>query len=431
MKLDSRYNRRGKQQQGRVIMLADAQSFYASVEKASNPAYQHKPLVVSGDPKRRSGIILAACPIAKSYGITTAETLREALNKCPDLIVIRPRMQYYIQMSLQITEILETFSDLVEPYSIDEQFIDVTGSQRLFGTPEQIAKAMQARVWSETGVYIRIGISYCKVMAKMACDLWAKRNESGIFRLNKSDLAVTLWPQPIEKMFMIGSRMTQHFRSMGITTIGGLATIPLPQLKDRMKRKFRRNCDIDAEVYWRIANGIDPSPVHPKTHEEQKAIGHQMTLPRDYRTWKEMKVILLELSELVCQRCRAKGKMGWVVSVGCQGADFDHPSSFYRQMKLDDPTNVTNQVYRAAQTLFKKHWNGLPVRKIGVTLSDLISDQAYQMCLFDEREPYIALEKTTDALKRRFGDTVVMRAVSLTEAGQARERARKIGGHYK
>lgn len=415
----------------RVVMLADAQSFYASIEKASHPEYKDKPLVVSGDPKRRTGIILAACPIAKRFGVKTAETLREALNKCPDLVVIQPRMQHYIQVSLQITEILESFSDLVEPYSIDEQFIDVTGSQRIFGSPERMAKAMQDKVRSETGVFIRIGISYCKVLAKMACDLWAKKNADGIFRLSKQDLPDTLWQQPIEKMFMVGSRMTQHFRSMGIATIGQLAALPLPQLKLMMRRKFRRNCDIDAEVYWRIANGIDDSPVSPQTHEGQKAIGHQMTLPRDYYALEEIKVVLLELSELVCQRSRGKGKMGWVVSVGCQGADFDHPNGFYRQAKLDNPTNVTNQVYRMAVSLFEKHWRGWPVRKVSVTLSELVSDQEYQLCLFDEREQYRALEKTTDALKSRFGDAIIMRAASLTSAGQARDRALKIGGHYK
>lgn len=429
MKKDRGYDAGGQLE--RVIMLADAQSFYASIEKASYPEYREKPLVVSGDPERRSGIILAACPIAKSYGITTAETLREALNKCPELVVIRPRMEHYIQTSLLITEILESFSDLVEPYSIDEQFVDVTGSQQLFGSPERMAKAMQDKVWSETGVYIRIGISDCKVLAKMACDLWAKKNADGIFWLKRHDLPATLWKQPIERLFMVGSRMTQHFRSMGLITIGQLARTELPQLKAMMKRKLRRNCEIDAEVYWRIANGIDDSPVYPQTHEGQKGIGHQMTLPRDYYTFEEIKVVLLELSELVCQRCRAKGQMGWVVSVGCQGADFDRPSGFYRQAKLSDPTNVTNQVYRRAKALFQQHWDGLPVRKLGVTLSELISDQVYQLSLFDERESYMALEKTTDALKRRFGDTAVMRAVSLTKAGQARDRARKIGGHYK
>lgn len=135
----------------RIIMLADCQSFYASVEKASNPQYANKPLVVAGDPERRSGIILAACPIAKQYGVTTAETVRESLAKCPDLVIIKPRMQLYIDVSMQITNIYRTYSDLVEPYSIDEQFIDITGSRKLFGSPRDIAEAIQGQVRNDTG----------------------------------------------------------------------------------------------------------------------------------------------------------------------------------------------------------------------------------------------------------------------------------------
>ena len=416
----------------RVIALADCQSFYASVEKAAHPEYADRPLVVAGDPERRSGIILAACPIAKSYGVTTAETLREALAKCPDLVVIKPRMQHYIDVSMQITDIYRSFSDLVEPYSIDEQFIDLTASLRLFGDPHTIAKAIQDAVLSSTGVYTRIGLSYSKVTAKMACDLWAKKNGTGIFELKKEDLPDTLWKQPIHKLFMVGSRMTAHFAAMGFQTIGDLARTPLPVLKRRMRQKFRRNCDVDAELYWRIANGIDDSPVDPGTHEQPpKSIGHQMTLPRDYRTPEEIKIILLELAELVGQRCRSKGYMGSVIAVGCQGADFDRPSGFYRQMKMPDPTNATNHLYAWAAKLFMRHWTGEPVRKLALSVTGLVSEDEYQLTLFEERDRLRRLERATDALKRKYGDAVIIRAASATLAGQAKDRAGKIGGHYK
>jgi DNA polymerase-4 len=409
----------------KVIMLADCQSFYASVEKASHPKYKHKPLVVAGDPKRRSGIILAACPLAKKYGITTAETLGDALGKCPNLVVIQPRMQEYINVSIQITKILETFSDLVEPFSIDEQFIDVTASQRLFGTPLEIAKAIQNKVMSETGVYTRIGISDCKVVAKMACDNFAKKNSDGIYELPKEDLPSVLWILPIHKMYQVGSRMTQHLMRMGIRTIGDLATTEVSRLEKRW--------GVNGRVLWQIANGIDHSLVTPHTHEQQKAVGHQMTLPRDYVTMEDILVVILELSELVCQRCRSKGLKGWVVSIGCQGADFDHPNGFHRQMKMSFPTNVTNYIYEIARTLFTRHWDGYPVRKIGVSLSELENDADYQMSLFDfdDRERYRPLERATDAIKRKYGEAAIMRAVSLTPAGQIRDRSKKIGGHYR
>ncbi|MUG64812.1 DNA polymerase IV [Paenibacillus sp. 7541] len=415
-------------------MLADCQSFYASVEKAEHPEYQDRPLVVAGDPERRSGIVLAACPKAKEKGVKTAERLGEAMAKCPELVVIKPRMQRYIDVSMKITDIYKSFTDLVEPYSIDEQFLDVTGSLHLYGcTPEELARMIQNYVQEATGVYTRFGIADSKILAKMACDNYGKKSPSGIYTLSKDHLDGTLWKLPVSDMFMAGSRMTRHFMAMGLPTIGSVARTPLAKLKQMMRRKFGRNSDIQAELYWRIANGIDDSPVRPGTHQvDPKSVGHMMTLPRDYGRLEEIKVVLLELTELVCQRCRGLGFMGHVVSVHCTGADFDRPSGFSRQMKMDDPSNVTNQVYRWACRLLEKHWDGLPVRQVGISLSQLTPDQEYQLSLFDmDREKWMALERTTDALKRKYGDAIIIRAVSMTEAGQALDRSTKIGGHYR
>ncbi|MFS0727704.1 DNA polymerase IV [Paenibacillus sp. 1P07SE] len=418
----------------RVIFLADCQSFYASVEKASYPEYEHQPVVVAGDPARRSGVILAACPIAKQHGVRTAERLGEALAKCPGLVVIKPRMQRYIDISQRITDIFQGFTDLVEPYSIDEQFLDVTGSLHLYGSPQELAVLIQQRLLMETGIYTRFGISETKVLAKMACDNYAKKNDSGIYTLLPDELPQTLWKLPIQHLFMAGSRMTAHFHAMGLPTIGDLARTPLERLKGMMRRRFGKNSDISAELYWRIANGEDSSPVTPGTHEAApKSVGHMMTLPRDYARLEEIKVIVLELTELVCRRCREMGYMGHVVSVSCLGADYENMTGFSRQSKMSDPTNVTNQVYHAAMQLLKKHWDGRPVRRVGVSLTGLADDSAYQISLFEDpsRERSIALERTTDRLKARYGDSVILRAVSLAGSGQAVDRAAKIGGHYK
>ncbi|CAH1208318.1 MULTISPECIES: DNA polymerase IV [unclassified Paenibacillus] len=413
-----------ERQKGPVIMLADCQSFYASVEKSAHPEYKDRPLVVAGDPARRSGIILAACPLAKSYGITTAERLGEALAKCPDVVVIRPRMAEYIRVSLHITNILQSYTDLVEPYSIDEQFLDVTGSLDLFGDPETIARSIQARVMDETGVRIRIGISDTKVVSKMACDLFAKKMPGGICTLPRKDMPALLWPKPVRDMFMVGSRMAKHLYNMGIHTIGDLAQTPLPRLRERW--------GVNGEVLWRIARGIDDSPVRPGTYaHQQQGIGHQMTLPRDYDTWADIKVVLLELAELVCRRARDKALMGQVVSVGCRGHDFDRPTGFSRQMKVGEPTNITDEVYDAAAALFLRHWDGLPIRRIGVSLTGLMSDAEVQLSWFDGRDRKRELERATDGIKRKFGDTAIMRASSLNASGQAQDRAHKIGGHYK
>lgn len=404
-------------------MLGDCQSFYASVEKADYPQYKYKPLVVAGDPERRSGIVLAACPIAKKYGITTAETLGITLAKCPEVVVMRPRMEKYIQVSMEITDIMKHFTDLVEPYSIDEQHLDVTGSLSLFGDPVTLARTIQDEILRKTGVYSRFGISYNKAVSKMACDNFAKKNADGIFCLPKDQLQSVLWPLPIRQLFMVGSKMEQHFQRMGIYTIGQLANTPLYRLRERF--------GVNGEVLWRLANGIDHSPVNPNSHQGEKSIGHEMTLPRDYYDASEIKVPLLELTELVCRRCRDKEYMGSVVNVSCRGADFDHPTGFSRQMKMADPTNVTNQVYRAVLDLFHRHWDGQPVRKVGVSLSGLVQDDEYQLMLFDERPKYQALEKVTDEIKRRYGESAILRAISLTSSGQAKDRSGKIGGHYR
>lgn len=408
----------------RIIFLVDMQSFYASVEKARHPELRDKPLIVAGDPARRSGIVLAACPLAKRYGVTTAERLGEAVRKCPDVVVIRPRMQEYIRVSLQISAILERFSDLVEPYSIDEQFIDVTGSYSLFGKdPQEVARKIQASIGRETGVYARVGIGPNKVLAKMACDNFAKKNADGIFTLTHENKREHLWPLAIDKMFGVGSRMNRHLRRLGIHTIGDLAAFPL--------HKLQRIWGVNGHVLWMTANGYDYSPVTPTTHDTQKGIGHQMTLPRDYRTAEEIRVVLMELSEEVCRRARSKGLMGETVSVGCRGADFDRPTGFHRQTKLSSPTNHMPHIFAAAQALFERHWDGEPVRSVGVSLTQLRPDDEYQLDLFLDRERERKLDHAVDVIKERYGSAAIVRAVSLTSAGQAYDRAQKIGGHYK
>lgn len=416
----------------RIIFLADCQSFYASVEKASDPTIADKPVVVAGDPERRSGIILTACPIAKSYGIETAETIRPAIAKCPQLIVRKPRMGHYIEVSLRITGIYERYTDLVEPYSIDEQFLDVTASVRMYGSPEALAAAIQRQVFLETGIRVRIGIGENKVLAKTACDNFAKKIDSGIYTLHKENLK-PLWDLPINKMFMVGSRMTQHLIRIGINMIGDLARMDLVDFKRKLRQRMGRQSDIQAELLWRIATGRDDAPVTPHTFDQkQKAVGHMMTLPFDYVELDAIKVVLNELSQMVCKRARSKGQMGWVVSAGCSGADFDNPSGFYKQIKLPFATNLSSEVSSTSAALFDKHWRGYPVRRLAVTLSDLESDAVYQMPLFPaDRERKMTLERTTDEINNRFGPTAIMRASSLTPAGQARRRSGMIGGHYK
>jgi DNA polymerase IV len=406
-----------------MILLVDIQSFYASVEKAHHPELKHRPVVVSGDPDRRSGVILAACPIAKSYGIKNAETLWEAMQVCPEAVVVRPRMELYLKISLQITDILERFTDLVEPYSIDEQFLDVTGSERLFGDTDTISKKIQRAILEETGVYARVGIGPNKVLSKMACDIFAKKNKRGIFCLDETNIKEKLWPLPVSNCFGVGRRMTRNLQRIGITTIGELAQYPL--------EKLQKHWGINGHVLWMTANGMDLSPVTLFSFSRQKAIGHHMTLPHDYRTAEEIEVILLELCEEVCRRVRRQHLAGITIHVGCRGANFDCPTGFSRQQNLGYAQNETMPIFRAAKQLFYQYWDGAPIRSLGVSLGGLSSESPLQLNLFADRSKQRALGRVVDQIKERYGSTAILHASSLTSAGLAMERAKKIGGHYR
>lgn len=406
-----------------VIFLVDMQTFYASCEKADHPEYRNRPVIVAGDPEQRSGIVLAADPIAKKYGVKTAEFVSQAVLKCPQAVLVRPRMQRYIDVSMRITDIFYSFTDLVEPFSIDEQFLDVTGSQRLFGPPYEMARKIQDKVMRETGVYARVGIGKTKVLSKLACDNFAKKNDLGIFELTRENMKQCLWPLPVGNMIGVGHRMEQHLVGMGIRTIGTLATYPVELLQKRW--------GVNGVVLWQTANGIDPSPVDPHTHDDQKAIGNGMTLPTDYSQKSEIKGVLLELCEEVAHRARAKHYRGALVSAGVRGTSFDFPTGFYRQTKLPFSTNFGLDIYHAAVLLFDKYWDRHPIRSIAVTLGDLSPDDEYQLDLFGRLAEKDRLSEAVDDICRKYGKTAVFRGPSLYSTAQLGKRSEKIGGHWK
>jgi len=415
----------------RTIFLVDGQSFYASIEKAAHPEYRDKPVAV-GDPERRSGIILAACPLAKARGVTTAERVGEALAKCPDLIVIRPRMQRYITISLLITEIFESVTDQVEPYSIDEQFLDVTGSIGVFGSPAEIADSLQSRIQLSTGVWSRVGIGPTKILAKMATDNFAKKRSDGVFRLDFRNIESDLWPLPVHCMFMVGSRMAKHFMCMGMNTIGDIARMPLADFKRRMRQRMGKQSDIQAEYYWQTARGIDPSPVVASIRGNLKSVSHGKALRSSlYRTLPDIEVVLLELVVEVCRRARRLGYQGRVVSVGAAETDGERRAGFGRQTTLQQPTSLTHEVAAAARKLFVDHWHGLPLTHLYISLTQLSSDSEYQLTLFENRAEAYDLERAADGIKDLYGSDAIMRASSLLASGVAKERSQQIGGHYK
>ncbi len=405
----------------KVIFLADMESFYASVETARNPSLRGKPVAVCGDPALRHGIILAASREAKAYGIKTGQRAWEAKRMCPWIVFIHPSMQTYIDYSIRITRIFEQFSDRILPYSIDEQFIDLTGLENVFGSPREIAAALTRLVWEETGVRCRIGMGENPLQAKMACDCFAKKTSGAFFELSRDNYAFYTWPLPIKSLFGVGHRMERNLNRIGVRSIGHLAALP--------RKMLQRRWGVNGEVLWLNAHGIDSSTVDPDTAHEQKGVGHTATLPRDYRRQQEIELVLLEITEEVCARTRRQGKIGSTVHLYCKGADFNNPTGFSRQKKLPEPTATAAEVFPTVRQLFRKDWNRMPVRAVGISLTGLTVYRQLKFSFGSCCRQEETLAKTVDMVRERFGKTCLFRASSLKPGAQFLQRAGKIGGH--
>ncbi|NPV91157.1 MAG: DNA polymerase IV [Firmicutes bacterium] len=388
----------------RAILLADMNSFYASVHQALDPTLREKPVIVAGDPAKRHGIVLAASYEAKAFGIKTGLTVGEARRACPHGIFIKPQHHLYTHFSSRILNIMRDFTPLVEPFSIDEAFMDVTGCRELFGAPEEIARRLQERIRDEVGVGCSIGVGPNKLLAKMAAGL---RKPNGLTVLELKDVPERLWPLPVRELFGIGSRYEHHLARLSIRTIGDLAAFP----RDSLKKRF----GVVGETMWWCANGVDHSSVDPHSLDQAKSIGQQITLPRDYRG-EEVEVVLLELADLVGQRVRAGGYLGKTVVLTLKDTSFKWLS---RMHTLRRYTDLTNDIYRGSRELFARHWSRQsPVRMVGVALGNLVPHEGgEQLSLFEGSEQMRKADAAGDAVRRRFGERAIFRAVSLTTAG--------------
>lgn len=406
----------------RLILLADMESFYASVEVVRNPALRGKPVIVCGDPEMNHGITLAATREAKARGIKAGLPLWECRRLCPEAVFVQPNMALYLETSLRITRIFEGYTDRVFPYSIDEHFLDLTGCVRLFGPAERAAQSMIERIKRETGIRCRIGIGENLLQAKMACDCFAKKNERGIFELTGKTYASHVWPLPVRNLFGVGSRLERHLNRMGVRTIGHLAAFS--------REALIRRWGVNGEILWLNAHGVDHATVVPDI-TEQKGIGHTITLPRDYGNRGEIRVVLLEMTEEVCRRARALRRMGTVVHVCCRGVGYQDRGGFARQRRLPVPTASTMEIFPYVVALFMAHWDCLPVRRVGMALSGLVPADEIQLSLFgdDNHNRERALAGVMDRVRERFGTTALFRAASLSPGAQLFQRADLIGGH--
>lgn len=394
------------------ILLADMNSFFASVHQALEPALRGRPVIVAGDPAKRHGIVLAASYEAKACGIQTGIAVGEARNLCRKGVFIKPQYSHYVNFSTRIVRIMKDFTPMVEPFSIDEAFMDVSGCGHLFGPSPEIARKLKDRIKEEVGVLCSVGVGPNKLLAKMAAGM---QKPDGLTVLALTDVPVKMWPLPVRELFGVGRRLEKRLRDLNIHTIGELASYPLPVLQKRF--------GLMGHVLHLSANGIDYSPVDPHSLEKVKSVGHQITLPRDYRGYHEIEGVILELCDIVCRRVRLSGYVGRTVNLSLKDTDFLWIS---RSRTVAYYTATATDVHRAAVELLHRHWpDWKPVRMVGVSLAGLVKNTAEQLDLFGEVERARRLNAACDRLRDRFGEQSILRAISLTPGGVLRGPGRE------
>ena len=377
----------------RVILHCDMNGFYASVELLEHPELRDKPMAVSGDPDNRHGIILAKNQLAKEYGVVTAETIWKAKQKCPDLQLVRPHMEKYRYYSGLINEIYQRFTDMVEPFSIDESWLDVTASQKLFGTGKEIADAIRQTVKSELGMTLSSGVSFNKTFAKMGSEYKKPDATTEITRENFKEL---LWPLPAGELFGVGRATNEKLRHLGIRTIGDIAG----SKKEFLTAMFGKQ----GTLMWEHANGIDDDPVSLYNEREQiKSVGNGITFRRDLVTSDDIAIAVKGLSDTVAGRLRKYGLKACGVKVDIKDPHFKVIS---RQKQLISPTWLAEEIASAASEIISQSWcKGSPIRMLtitGINLTEQVSQE--QLSLFGtDIMTKEKMELTMDEVRKKYG----------------------------
>lgn len=385
----------------RIIIHIDVNSAYLSweavwrLQHGAEIDLRQVPSVIGGQEEKRNGIVLAKSIPAKKMGIKTGEVLWQARIKCPNLIVVHPNYGLYMQCSNALMDLISQYSPLMERYSIDECFVDVTedlGKK----SPIDLAMEVSRRVREELGFTVNIGISSNKLLAKMASE-FEKPNK--IHTLFTNEISSKLWSLPVKKLFMVGRRTAPKLNRLNIFTIGQLANVELQFLVDHFK-SF-------GKVLWNYANGIDNSPVNPYG-TIPKGLGNSLTTPFDVDNEEEAFLFLLSLTETAASRLRDIRLMARVISVSVRTNDFSFAS---HQRRLFSPTHITDILFKNVKMLFLELWRNDPLRHFGVTFSELCSDQFYQISVFDEERlsRKKALDSSIDSIRSRYGKTCLIR----------------------
>jgi DNA polymerase IV len=384
---------------GRVILHVDMNSFYASVEMAYDPSLKGKPLAIAGNVEDRRGIIVTSSYEARKFGVKTTMPLWEAKKLCPHLIVKPPNFDRYRAASLGMFDLLRQYTELVEPVSIDEGYMDITESYE-FGNPIQIAQSIQKRIKNELDLPCSIGIAPNKFLAKMASDM---KKPMGITVLRKRDISHVLWPLDTNEMHGVGKKTAEKLLTIGICTIADLANGNEIQLKSLL--------GINGIRLKERANGIDTRVVDPEAVSDFKSIGNSTTLPKDITNQKELFRVLESLAEKVSIRLKQKNVLASNLGITIR---FKDRKTITRSKKLSNPIYRREEIITNAKQLFVKHWNGNPVRLLGITGFDLIDhDQVVeQLDLFSykkeaKKEPLL---KVVSDLREKFGKNIIENA---------------------
>ena len=385
----------------RVILHCDMNGFYASVELLDRPDLVDKPMAVCGDPESRHGIILAKNELAKAFGVVTAETIWQARRKCPDLQLVAPHHDKYKMYSKKINQIYLQYTDMVEPFSIDESWLDVTASLQLFGSGEEIANQIRERVKRELGLTLSVGVSYNKIFAKMGSEYKKPDATTVISRDNYRDL---LWPMDVGDMFFVGSATAEKLRGMGIATIGDLARANPLALEALLGKHGPMLCA--------YANGRDDAPVALYGQREPvKSVGNGITFKRNLVGLDDIMTAVTALADTVAARLRAQRLKAWGIKVDIKDPSF---RTISRQKQLPRPTHSTSDVKEAAMELIQASWRVAsdPIRLLTVTAINLCDEMAdEQLSLFDapvaDREKDESLDKAMDDIRRKFGDSSI------------------------
>ena len=396
----------------RVILHCDCNSFFASVETALNPAYKGVPMAVCGSERDRHGIVLAKNELAKACGIKTAETVWSAKKKCPSLVIAEPHYEAYADFSRRANAIYARYTDMIEQFGIDESWLDVTSSRKLFGSGYEIAEKISHDIKNELGITVSIGVSFNKVFAKLGSDY---KKPDAITVISRENMEQIVYPLPVSTLLYVGARTADTLTSIGVRTIGDLARMNPDILCLKLGKA--------GEMLHKYACGLDESPVESHTNDDAKSISNGFTFRHDLLGYEECKVGISYLSDEIGTKLRARGLKCCTVQITVKD---EYLRSIQRQRQQSPPTDISSEIADTAFSILKSEWSaGKPIRMLTVTATNLIRDDSYapQISMFDSsvdesREKRKKKENAVDKIRQKYGtDSIIKGAIIDTDLG--------------